>query len=318
MSKEANKDISRELTDLYLEVNRFLKISEFYSDKFVMYISKNEERTAIKLYCLDASRFMASIMARLNSTVLFSATLSPMAYYMDVLGGKSDDPSMILDSPFPKENLKLLIAPKISTRYKNREQTYQKVADYLQTFVHAKVGNYFIYLPSYEYLEKILPLLKFDDGVEVHIQSKDMTEMDKNDFISHFKEGTDHTVVGLAIIGGAFGEGIDLVGDSLIGVAIVGIGLPKINFESNQIVEYYKLNEINGFNYAYTYPGMNKVMQAVGRLIRTEKDRGVALLIDERYMWNDYKSLFKKEWNDYEVIYSEEELQESLQRFFKS
>ena len=317
VSKEANKDISRELTDLYLEINRFLKISEFYSDKFVMYIGKNEERLAIKLYCLDASRFMASIMARLNSTVLFSATLSPMPYYMDVLGGKSDDPSMILDSPFPKENLKLLIAPKISTRYKNREQTYQRVADYIQTFVHAKVGNYFIYLPSYEYLERILPMLNFEEGVEAHVQSKDMTEMDKNDFISHFKEGTDHTVVGLAIIGGAFGEGIDLVGDSLIGVAIVGIGLPKINFESNQIVEYYKLNEINGFNYAYTYPGMNKVMQAVGRLIRTEKDRGVALLIDERYMWNDYKSLFKKEWNDYEVIYSEEELQESLQRFFK-
>ncbi len=318
VSKENNKDISKELTDLYIEVNRFLKISEFYSDRFVMYVNKTEEKITIKLYCLDASRFMAGTMSRLNSTVLFSATLSPLSYYMDVLGGSKEDPNMVLDSPFPKENLKLLIAPKISTRYKNRESTYQKVADYIHTFVHAKVGNYFIYLPSYEYLDNILPLLKFDDSVEVHIQEKDMTESDKNDFISHFKEDSNHSVVGLAIIGGAFGEGIDLVGDSLIGVAIVGIGLPKINFESNQIVEYYKLNEINGFNYAYTYPGMNKVMQAVGRLIRTEKDRGVALLIDERYMWNDYKSLFKKEWNDYEVIYTEEELVESLQRFFKS
>ena len=126
------------------------------------------------------------------------------------------------------------------------------------------------------------------------------------------------TNIALAIIGGAFGEGIDLVGDSLIGVAIVGIGLPKINFESNEIVERYKLDEKNGFAYAYIYPGMNKVMQAVGRVIRSETDRGVALLIDERYMWNDYKELFKKEWSDYEVVLSIEELQEAIQRFFKN
>ena len=187
----------------------------------------------------------------------------------------------------------------------------------VREFVSAKKGNYFIYLPSYEYLDNLLPLIEFDDEVDVFIQKKDMSEVEKNDFISHFNENNERTTVGLAIIGGAFGEGIDLVGDSLIGVAIVGIGLPKINFESNQVVEYYKGNDINGFNYAYTYPGMNKVMQAVGRLIRTENDRGVALLIDERYMWNDYRSLFKKEWNDYEVVNNIEDLKTSLQNFFK-
>ena len=318
VSKESNKDISKELTELYLEINRFLKISEFYSDRFLMYINKTEDKLTIKLYCLDASRFMNATMSRLNSSVLFSATLSPLEYYVDVLGGKIDDPSMILESPFPKENLKLILAPKVSTRYKNREKTYLDVAQYLKTFVQAKVGNYFIYLPSYEYLDNILPLLDFNEDVEVFIQKKDMTESEKRDLLSHFNADNDHSVVGLAIIGGAFGEGIDLVGDSLIGVAIAGIGLPKINFESNQIVEYYKNNEINGFNYAYTYPGMNKVMQAVGRLIRTETDRGAALLIDERYMWNDYKSLFKKEWKDYEVVYNQEDLKETLQRFFKN
>lgn len=317
-SKSNNKDISKELTTLYLDVNRFLKISEFYSDKFLMYVHKSKGDFYIKLYCLDASRFMNSTMNRLNSTVLFSATLSPLNYYMDVLGGKKDDPNLILKSPFPKENLKLLIAPKISTRYKNRENSYLDVASYIKAFVNAKVGNYFVYLPSYEYLEKILPLLNFDENVETYIQQKDMSEQEKNDFISHFVDNPTHSVVGLAIIGGAFGEGIDLVGDSLIGVVIVGIGLPKINFESNQIVEYYKQNETNGFAYAYTYPGMNKVMQAVGRLIRTENDRGAALLIDERYMWNDYKTLFKKEWDDYEVVYNIEELTEALQMFFKS
>ena len=318
VSKENNKDISKELTNLYLDINRFIKISESYSDRFVMYLSKTKSDFFIKLYCLDASRFMSATMSNVNSVALFSATLSPLDYYMDVLGGKKDDPNIILESPFPKENLKLLIAPKISTRYKNRDKTYQDVASYIKAFVSAKTGNHFVYLPSYEYLDNILPFLEFNEDVELYIQKKDMTESEKNDFISHFNAKSDHSIVGLAIIGGAFGEGIDLVGDSLIGVVIVGIGLPKLNFESNQIVEYYKQNDINGFNYAYTYPGMNKVMQAVGRLIRTENDRGAALLIDERYMWNDNKTLFKKEWNDYEVIYDVDELTQSLQRFFKN
>ena len=317
ISKQSSSDISKELTDLYIEINKFLKISELLSDRFLIYVDKNNDNISLKIYCLDASRFIASTAANLNSTVYFSATLSPINYYVDVLGGKKDsDPTMLLNSPFPKENMKLIIAPKISIRYKNRDKSYQEVADYLYNFVNAKTGNYFIYFPSYEYLEKIAGILDFSDSVDLFIQKKDMTEQEKNDFISHFESSNSRTTVGLAILGGAFGEGIDLVGDSLIGVAIVGVGLPKINFESNQIVEYYTENEINGFNYAYTYPGMNKVMQAVGRLIRTENDRGVALLIDERYMWNDYRSLFKKEWNNYEVVLSKEELTETLQNFF--
>ena len=318
VSKEENKAITKELTDFYIDVNKFLKIAELLSEHFLTYVKKESENVILKIFCLDASRFLASTYARVNSTALFSATLSPINYYVDVLGGDSSkDPNMILDSPFPKNNLKLLIAPKISIRYKNREKSYVDVANYIKAFVTNKVGNYFVYLPSYEYLDNILPLLDFDENVDLFIQKKEMTEQEKQDFISNFHQNDERSKVGLAIIGGAFGEGIDLVGDSLIGVAIVGIGLPKINFESDEVVEYYKKNEVDGFSYAYTYPGMNKVMQAVGRLIRTESDRGVALLIDERYMWNDYKSLFKKEWSDYEVILSVDELKESLQNFFK-
>ena len=318
VSKEDNKVISKDLTDFYIEVNKFIKIAELLSEHFLTYIKKEEDNITLKIYCLDASRFLSSTCSRVNSTALFSATLSPIDYYVNVLGGNNDkDPHIVLDSPFPKENLKLVIAPKISIRYKNREKSYQDVANYLKTFISSKVGNYFIYLPSYEYLDNILPLLDFGENTDLFIQKKDMTEQEKNELISNFHLIDERNKVGLAIIGGAFGEGIDLVGDYLIGVAIVGIGLPKINYESNEVVEYYKKNDIDGFNYAYTYPGMNKVMQAVGRLIRTENDRGVALLIDERYMWNDYKTLFKKEWSDYEVVLSIDELKESLQRFFK-
>ena len=318
-SKAHNSEISKELTDFYIEVNKLVRISDLISDRFLLYISKADRDIIFKIYCLDASRFLAANMMSVRSTVLFSATLSPMGYYKDVLGGSKENPSLTLDSPFPKENLKILVAPKISTRYKDREKTYSEVARYLEAFVSHKKGNYFIYLPSYEYLDKLVGELHFDESAEVFIQTKDMTEQEKNDFIAHFKkQKTKTTNIALAIIGGAFGEGIDLVGDSLIGVAVVGIGLPKINFESNEIVERYKLDEKDGFAYAYIYPGMNKVMQAVGRVIRSETDRGVALLIDERYMWNDYKELFKKEWSDYEVVLSIEELQEAIQRFFKN
>ncbi len=319
VNKENNKDVSKELTELFIEVNKFLKISELISERYLIYIDKSETDLILKFYCLDASRFIKEKNRMVNSSVMFSATLSPIDYYIDLLGGdKTNSPSLSLNSPFPKENLKLLIAPKISTRYKNRDKTYQDVANYILAFINAKKGNYFIYLPSYEYLDNLLKVIEFPKNVDVHIQNKEMSESEKEEFISSFKKKNRKTVVGLAIIGGAFGEGIDLVGDSLIGVVIVGIGLPKINFESNEVVEYYKKNEINGFNYAYTYPGMNKVMQAVGRLIRSETDRGAALLIDERYMWNDYKILFKKEWDNYEVVVNEEDIRDSLQKFFKN
>ena len=319
VNKENNKDVSKELTELFIEVNKFLKISELISERYLIYIDKSETDLIIKFYCLDASRFIKEKNRMVNSSVMFSATLSPIDYYIDLLGGdKTNSPSLSLNSPFPKENLKLLIAPKISTRYKNRDKTYQDVANYILAFINAKKGNYFIYLPSYEYLDNLLKVIEFPKNVDVHIQNKEMSESEKEEFISSFKKKNRKTVVGLAIIGGAFGEGIDLVGDSLIGVVIVGIGLPKINFESNEVVEYYKKNEINGFNYAYTYPGMNKVMQAVGRLIRSETDRGAALLIDERYMWNDYRILFKKEWDNYEVVVNEEDIRDSLQKFFKN
>ena len=319
VSKDNNKDISKELTNLYLDVMRFQKIFDFYSERFLLYYDKSEDDQILRLFCLDASRFLSDTMSRLNSTVMFSATLSPIQYYVDVLGGdKILSPTLSLESPFPKENLKLLIAPKISTRYKNRDKTYVDVANYISAFVSAKKGNYFIYLPSYEYLNNLMNFISLPEDVDVYYQEKEMTEKEKNELISHFKKDNKRTVIAFAIIGGAFGEGIDLVGDSLIGVCIVGIGLPRINYESNEVIEYYKDSEINGFNYAYTYPGMNKVMQAVGRLIRSETDKGVALLIDERYCWSDYRILFKKEWEDYELVYSEEEVKESLQKFFKN
>ena len=316
ISKEDNRDITKELTEFYLELNRFKRISEFFSENYLYYIEKTNDDLIFNLTCLDASKFIKAILGRIKGSVLFSATLSPSEYYIDLLGGESDtNPSISLDSPFPKENLKILVAPKVSVKYKNREKSYQEVADYVKLFTSQKIGNYFVYLPSYEYLDRLKDYLDLDENIDVHYQEREMTEFEKEEFLSSFQANPKRTNVGFAIIGGAFGEGVDLVSDRLIGVMIVGIGLPKINYESDKIASYFDETGKKGYDYAYIYPGMNKVMQAVGRLIRSESDRGVALLVDERYLTYEYRSLFRKEWDNYEVVISKDELPDILQKF---
>ena len=160
-----------------------------------------------------------------------------------------------------------------------------------------------------------MPYIDLED-YEVYQQQKDMSDEDKQIFLDNFKPHPEKTTLGFVIVGGAFGEGVDLVSDRLIGAVIVGIGMPKINFVSNQISEYYDKREQSGYNYAYLNPGMNKVMQAIGRVIRSETDKGAVLLIDERYLNNEYRDLFKSEWQEYEVAFTPKEVSDILQDFF--
>ena len=315
INKNDNKEMSKELLEFYLEVNRFSKILEFYNDHFICYYEIIKDELILHVACLDASSFLHSSLRRLRGSVLFSATLSPIEYYVDMLGGKKEDAQLILPSPFPVDNLKIIIAPKVSIRYKNRDSSYQQVADYIKAFVKNKVGNYFIFLPSYEYLTNLMPYIDMED-VDVFEQAKGMSDEEKEEFLTNFKPNPERTTLGFVIVGGAFGEGIDLVSDRLIGAIIVGIGMPKINFVSDQIMKYYDAREQSGYNYAYLNPGMNKVMQALGRVIRSETDRGAVLLIDERYLTNDYRDLFKSEWRKYEVAFSPKEVSDILQDFF--
>ena len=315
INKNENKEMSKELLEFYLEVNRFSKILEFYNDHFICYYEIHDDDLILHISCLDASSFLYSSLRPLRGSVLFSATLSPIEYYVDMLGGKKEDAQLILPSPFPVDNLKIIIAPKVSIRYKNRDASYQQVADYIKAFVKNKVGNYFIFLPSYEYLTNLMPYIDMED-VDVYEQDRGMSDEDKEAFLTNFKPHPERTTLGFVIVGGAFGEGIDLVSDRLIGAVIVGIGMPKINFVSDQIMKYYDSKEQSGYNYAYLNPGMNKVMQALGRVIRSETDRGAVLLIDERYLTNDYRDLFKSEWRKYEVAFSPKEVSDILQDFF--
>ena len=316
INKNEHKEMTKELLDYYLDVNEFIKLSDFYGDKYLLYLDVKGEEVDIHLYCVDASAFIGRTMKQVKATVLFSATLQPINYYIDTLGGsRSEDKKLILPSPFPIDNLKILVAPKVSVKYKNREASYDQVAQYIHSFIKNKVGNYFIYSPSYEYMENLLKHIDLE-GYDCFIQSKNMEEEERTAFLLNFKDNPEKTTLGFLVIGGAFSEGIDLVSDRLIGAIIIGIGMPKINFKSNKIADYFKSLDMPGHDYAYTNPGMNKIMQAVGRVIRSENDRGAVLLIDERYLNHQYRDLFREEWRNYEVVLSPKEVEDIVSKFF--
>ena len=318
INKNNHKEMTKELLDFYLDVNEFVKLCEYYCDKFIFYISKTQYDLTINLYCMDASAYIAKSLKKVKGATLFSATLQPINYYIDTLGGdKAEDPRLILPSPFPIDNLKILVAPKVSVKYKNREKSYMEVAGYIESFIKNKVGNYFIYSPSYEYMEQILAYLTLDE-YDYYVQTKDMDEVERETFLLNFQTNPQKTTLGFLVLGGAFSEGVDLVSDRLIGAVIIGIGMPRINFQSDCISQYYKDKDLPGFDYAYLNPGMNKIMQAVGRVIRSEEDRGAVLLIDERYMSHQYQDLFREEWKNYEVVLSPNEVETIISKFFNN
>lgn len=298
------------------EANRFSFIAEnYYSSSYVCYLLKEKGDAVLTLFCIDPSKYVSERLDKVKGAVFFSATMSPISYQMDALLGRKDLPYVLLSSPFPKQNLNLLIAPKVSVRYKDREKSYGEVAAYLKAFVSGKVGNYFFFFPSYGYLEAVAPFLEFDDA-DIHVQEKGMTPRQRLEFIDCFQPSPSKTNIGLLVLGGAFSEGIDLVDDRLIGVAVIGIGLPQINEETNLIKSYYDARDNAGFDYAYKDPGMNKVLQAMGRLIRSEKDRGTVLLLDDRYLHDEYRDLFIRVYSDYSVVTSPRNVESSVKAFF--
>lgn len=316
MKKEHQK-VTDELKDFYFSTIRFSKIADFFDDNFKFFIYKDQKEISLNIYNLDPSSLIGESLKKLEAAVLFSGTLSPLDYYVQMLGGNEDSPVLKIPSPFPKENFKLMIAPNVSTTYKNRDNTILEVVDYIKTMVDQKVGNYFVFFPSYKYLNSVLA--KFDDSsYELHVQKSEMSESEKIRFLDNFQANPKTTHIAFAVLGGIFSEGIDLLHDRLIGAIIVGVGLPQISYERDLIRNYFNENEENGFEYAYVKPGMNRVMQAVGRVIRSEEDVGAVLLIDERYMHRQYQDLFKAEWNNYRVVLTIDDLKDELVSFYKN
>ncbi len=289
-------DIKEGYKELYFEMSAFLKIHEMYTeDSHVTYLEKREGLT-YKLMCTDPSKLLYSSYKKGRTTVLFSATLYPTDYWGRTLGASEDKP-LVLPSPFSTDNRLIFIANDVCTTYQRRERYFVRIAEYINTLFIIKPGNYMIFFPSYKYLEDVYTVLTSDySALPILKQEREFGDYERDAFLARFNEET--PVIGLCVIGGVFGEGIDLTADRLIGAVVVGVSLPLITNERELIKQRFDL-ENKGFDYAYVYPGMSKVAQAAGRVIRTETDRGVILLLDERFLRPQYSALFPPEWYPY-------------------
>lgn len=317
LSKNENTQGYEELLEVYFNVIEYIKISEMYDENFVTYVERVRDDLKIKLFCVDSSKLLNNVLKRCKSSVFFSATLSPINYFKKMLGGEGGDYVIKAVSPFPGENRSVIIANRISTKYKNRRNTYEDISDYINCIASAKKGNYLVFFPSYEYMEKVYnEFLSKYTSFNAIIQMIDMEENKREVFLKNFDSPNKNTI-GFVVLGGMFSEGIDLKGDKLIGAVIVGVGLPKICFERNIIKEHFNLKVGAGYEYAYMYPGMNKVLQAAGRVIRTAEDRGIILFIDERFTHNEYKKLLKHYSTNYSVIRNKDELKNIACEFWR-
>ncbi len=308
--KIKDKDIALES---YFKIMDFLNISEVYSETHRMIIKLIDDKISINYFCLDASKFiLETIKDSIHGIVFFSATLYPIDYHANLITG-GEGKYLELDSPFDPKNLDIIINSKISTKYKNRIDSIDSIIEAIEIVTKSKPGNYITFFPSYAYMNMVLDQI-IDPEYEIVVQKNNLTELEKNEIITKFKTTT-NTKVGFFVMGGVFSEGIDYIGDALSGVIIVGVGLPLICDENNLLKDYYETTYQNGFNYAYTYPGFTKVIQAVGRVIRDYNDRGIALLMDERFMYGEYQRLMPKHWLNRKVITNTYLLRKELKDF---
>ncbi len=306
----------QQVLDFYFTVNWFLRTSESFDKNYSIYIEKEERNLSIKLFCIDPSDRLREIFERANSVVLFSATITPISYFSQVLGLQDTTEYRILPSPFPQKNLCVLVSDSISTLYRHRSQTKGALVRTIGNLINMKKGNYLVYFPSYEYLRMVCALYKCAfPHHRLLRQIPQMRDEEKREFLKNFSNRNNHTLVGFVVMGGIFGEGIDLVGDRLTGAVIVGVGLPGISLERDSIFRHFSDQQMPGFDYAYRYPGMIRVLQAAGRVIRTENDRGVILLIDSRYSQPHYNSLLPCEWR-VQTIKDLNQMQQILDEFW--
>lgn len=302
---------------LYFDARFFLKLHEWYDDHFTTLISVEKNEVAVSCLCLDASDFLAQTFSSACSAVLFSATLSPLDYFMRTLGALGDARGLMMASPFQTKHLCLLCADKISTKYADREQSLHEVCGMIHAAVSARAGNYLVFAPSYRYLRQIYEAFQLEYPEHTTLmQEPSLSPEQQADFLNQFQAKDAAGLVGFCVLGGSFSEGIDLAGERLIGCIIIGVGLPQVGAVPDALRDYYNEQGLDGFAYAYRCPGMNKVLQAAGRVIRTEQDRGMVLLIDTRYRQSAYRALMPPHWNHLRYFSDAQELTEALNAFW--
>ena len=292
----------RDVMDFYFELRNFLNIYDLVDEHYVMYSELEADgRFMLKLFCVDPSLNIQKRLDKGKSAVFFSATFLPVNYYKSLLSTKKDNYAIYADSTFDSKKRLLAMATDVSTRYTRRSRSeYERIAGYINAVVAQKTGNYMVFFPSYKMMNDVADIYceKYADETELMLQKNNMSEAEREEFLDRFSEESDRTLVAFGIMGGIFGEGIDLKNDRLIGAIVVGTGLPQISNERTILKDYYDAENGCGFDYAFRYPGINKVLQAAGRVIRTTEDTGVILLLDERFWQREYDLLYPREWSD--------------------
>ncbi len=316
LEKNRRPPYRRQLEERYFEAAAFLRIAERFDEAYAVCWEASPGDLLVKLFCVDPARPMAEALRRSRAAVFFSATLSPPDYFRALLGGGPAE-SLTLPSPFPAPHFGVFVADAVSTVYRDRARTCGEVARMLRRFVEGRRGNYLLFFPSYEYLRLVLAAFRRDaPQAEILVQEPGMGELERETFLARFEARGDGTLVGFAVMGGAFGEGIDLAGARLSGAAVVGVGLPAIGLERELIRAHFEARGGCGYDYAYRFPGIQRVLQAAGRVIRSEEDRGVLLLLDRRYAEDATRRLLPPAWRPKRVR-DERELAAELARFWE-
>lgn len=306
----------KDLLDGYFECIQFIRISDFYRSSYRYFVETDGDDIVITQSCLDASTFiLETIKRRSKGAILFSATLEPIDYHVQLITA-GEGKSIQIPSPFTQEHLGLFVDDSTSTRYRDRERSIDSIIDNIYAMLESKIGNYIVFFPSYRYLNRVLEHFQSED-YEVLIQERNMSIYERNQILHQFDTVSEVSKVGFFVIGGSFSEGIDYIGEKLSGVLVVGVALPQFNKYNEILRSYFDEQFDNGFDYAYTYPGMNKVIQAIGRVIRRDEDYGIGILFDDRYSHKTYRELFPKNWSHAKRILPKTYLQNYLEEFWK-
>ncbi|WP_083588979.1 ATP-dependent DNA helicase [Clostridium sp. Marseille-P3244] len=312
-----------QILELYFQVRSFISIHDILDENYVIYSEFGEDgRFRVKLFCVNPAKNLQNYLEYGSGTIFFSATLLPIHYYRKLLSVEPDDYAIYAESSFPRENRLLLLGRDVSTRYTMRNtEMYARLARYIAEALRGQAGNYMAFFPSYRMMEDVYEqFLKLSEEMRLEVdtilQSQNMSETEREKFLEMFAQDRGKSLVGFCVMGGIFSEGIDLAEDRLIGAIIVGTGLPQVCNEREIVKQYFEKQDMRGFDYAYLYPGMNKVLQSAGRVIRTEKDKGLILLLDDRFCQRQYREIFPREWDGYRIC-SADTLEDYMVSFWK-
>ena len=318
---EEQKRLDDEILEFYFYVRFFLNVYEELDENYVIFTETEDSGNfKIKLFCVNPATKLDQYLSYGKSTIFFSATLLPIQYYRKLLSVETEDYAIYAESSFQETNRLLVIGDDVSTKYTKRgEGMYRKYAEYIAQIIGAKKGNYMVFFPSYLFMEHVMHAFEtyHVDDVQCVMQGQNMNEQEREAFLQEFTSDRQESLIGFCVLGGVFSEGIDLTAERLIGAIIVGTGLPQVCNEREILKQYFDKQRENGFDYAYLYPGMNKVLQAAGRVIRTEKDTGIIALLDERFLGMEYRRTFPREWKNISCC-NHENVRSAIERFWEN